>query len=103
MNSATNGVAGALYISAGRPSARSARRDHGHPVGDRQRLLLVVRHVERRDPELELDPPDLLPQLHAHLGVERRQRLVEQQHARLDRERPRQRDALLLPPESWCG
>ena len=64
-------------------------------VGDRQRLLLVVRDVERRDPELELDAPDLLAQLHAHLRIERRERLVEQQHARLDRERARERDALL--------
>src|SRR5712691_1013707 len=54
-----------------------------------------MRHVQRRDPELELDAPDLLAQLHAHLRVERRERLVEQQHARLDRERARQRDALL--------
>ena len=49
----------------------------------------------RRDPELELDPADLLAQRHAHLRVERGERLVEQQHARLDRERARQGDALL--------
>ena len=54
-----------------------------------------MRHVERRDPELELDAPDLLAQLDAHLRVERRERLVEQQHTRLDRERARERDALL--------
>ena len=73
---------------------RAAVHD-GDAVGDRERLLLVVRDVERRDAELELDAPDLLAQLHAHLRVERRERLVEQQHARLDRERARERDALL--------
>ena len=35
-------------------------------------------------------------QLAAHLGVERAERLVEQQHARLDRQRPGERDALAL-------
>ena len=82
-----------------RPACRSARSGpsnmHGDAVGDRERLLLVVRDVDRRDPELELDPADLLAQLHAHLRVERRERLVEQQQPRLDRERARQRDPLL--------
>ena len=32
----------------------------------------------------------------AHLGVERAERFVEQQHARLDRQRARQGDALAL-------
>ncbi len=96
MNSATNGVAGLPYISAGRPDLLDlAPVHHRDAVGDRERLLLVVRDVDRRDPELELDPPDLLAQLHAHLRVERRERLVEEQHARLDRERARERDALL--------
>ena len=39
---------------------------------------------------------DLGAQFLAHLGVERRQRLVEQQHRRLGRERARERNALLL-------
>src|SRR6266545_603192 len=68
---------------------------HCDVVGDGERLLLVVRHVQRRDPELELDAPDLLAQLDPHLGVERGQRLVEQEQTRLDRESPRKRDALL--------
>ena len=40
--------------------------------------------------------PDLLPQLQPHLGVQRGQRLVEQQHPRLDGQRAGQRDPLLL-------
>ena len=43
-----------------------------------------------------MDAADLIAQLAAHLGVECRKRLVEQQHARLDRKRAGQRDALLL-------
>ena len=54
-----------------------------------------MRDVDRGDPELELDPPDLLPQLDAHLGVERGERLVEQEHARLDREGAGERHPLL--------
>ena len=96
MNSATNGVAGLPYISAGDADLLDLAAVHdGDAVGDRERLLLVVGDVDRRDPELELDAADLLAQLDAHLRVERRERLVEQQHARLDRERPRERDALL--------
>ena len=104
MNSATNGVAGLPYISAGEPIC-SILPFHMHrdAVGDRERLLLVVRHVQRRDPELELDAPDLLAQLHAHLRVERRERLVEQQHLRLDRERARERDSLLHAARELVG
>jgi hypothetical protein len=39
----------------------------------------------------------LLAHAHAQKGVERGQRLVEQQHAGLHDERARQDDALLLP------
>jgi hypothetical protein len=38
----------------------------------------------------------------AHLGIERAKGFIEQQHARFHRQRPRQGDALPLPPES-CG
>ena len=65
------------------------------PVGDGEGLLLVVRDVERRDPELELDAPDLLAELDAHLRVKGRERLVEQEDARLDGQRACERDALL--------
>jgi hypothetical protein len=38
-----------------------------------------VRDEDRRDPELELDAADLVAQLGTHLGVEGRERLVEEQ------------------------
>src|SRR3954451_2862491 len=80
----------------GRPHLLDPAAPHDRDmIGDGERLLLVVRDVERRDPELELDPPDLLAELHAHLRIESRQRLVEQEHPGLDRECARERDALL--------
>ena len=48
-----------------------------------------MRHQDRRDPRFPLDPPDLVAQLHPHLGIQRRKRLVEQQHVRLHRQRSR--------------
>ena len=57
----------------------------------------------RRDAELGLDAADLIAQLHAHLRVERRERLVEQQHARAGDERAGERDALLLAARELVG
>ena len=69
---------------------------HHQPVGHGQRLLLVVRHHDRREPELALQLADLDAHLLAQLGVEVRERLVEQQHIGPEDERASQRDALLL-------
>ena len=68
-----------------------------HPVGHARGLLGVVRDQHPRDPEplaqLEQRPLDRV----ARLLVERGRRLVEQQHAGLERERPGEHHALLLP------
>jgi hypothetical protein len=74
---------------------RPVAHDHD-PVRQLERLLLVVRHVDGRDPELTLDLADLLAQGDADLRVERGERLVEEEDLRLDRERACERDALLL-------
>ena len=74
-----------------RPSAH-----HRDPVGHGERLLLVVRHVDERDADLALELPQLELQVLAELGVERAERLVEQQHLRVEHQRPGQGDALLL-------
>ena len=50
----------------------------------------------KRDAELALQALQFLAHAHAQKRVERRQRLVEQQHLRLGDQRARQRDALLL-------
>ena len=68
----------------------------GDPVGDRHRLLLVVRDIDGGDPESFLKLSDFVAHLHAQSGIEVRQRLVEQQYARPEDDRARQRDALLL-------
>ena len=63
---------------------------------NRQRLVLVMGDHDERDPDLLLQ----LRQLEAHglaqFGVERRERLVEQQDLRLLHQRTRERHALAL-------
>ena len=76
---------------------------HGDPVGDRHRLLLVVRDEQRRHLDLLVQPAQPLAQLRADLRVERAERLVEQQHARLDGERARQRHPLALAAGELVG
>jgi hypothetical protein len=70
---------------------------HHHAVRHGQRLFLVMRHEDRGDPQLPLDFADLVPQGNPHLRIQRRQRLIQQQHPRAGRQRPRQRHPLLLP------
>ena len=68
----------------------------GDPVAHRERLLLVVGHVDERDPDLLLERLQLDLERLSQLGVEGAERLVEEQHRGLQDERPRERDALLL-------
>ena len=65
-------------------------------VGDGHGLLLIVGDVDGRDADLLLDLLDDGAHLHAELRVQIGQRLVHQQDVRLDDQRTRQRDALLL-------
>ncbi len=69
---------------------------HPDAVRDGERLLLVVRHEQSRDPDFELDAADLVAESRAHLGVERREGLVQEKDLGPDRERPGQRHPLLL-------
>src|SRR5579884_4232274 len=73
-----------------------ASRHHCDAVRDGQRLLLVMRDVDGRHLELLLDAANLVAQGDAHLGVQRGERLVEQQHFGFHRQRARQGDTLLL-------
>jgi hypothetical protein len=65
-------------------------------LGDFHRLLLVVRDEDRRHVRLVVQPAQPGAQLLAHARVERAERLVEQQHLGLDRERAGERHALAL-------
>ena len=69
---------------------------HREAVRHRQRLLLVVRHVEERDADLPLDRLQLDLELTPQLGVEGAEWLVEEQDGRGEHERTGERDALLL-------
>ena len=93
----------AVDLGRGAELLDAARGHDGNPVGDRQGLLLIVSHIERRYAELELYPPDLLAKLHANLRVEGRERLVEEQHARLDGDRPGEGHPLLLAARELAG
>ena len=67
---------------------------HGDAVGDRQRLVLVVRHEDRGRAGLADHLDHLAPHARPELHVDRRERLVEQHELRPRGERPGERDAL---------
>ena len=70
---------------------------HNHdPVAQRHRLGLVVGDVECRDRQPRQQVVQLGPQIVAQARIQRRQRLVQQQDARLDRQGPGQGHALAL-------
>ena len=69
---------------------------HDDLVGDLHRLLLVVRDEDRRHVHLVVQPAQPRAQVLAHARVERAERLVEQQHLGLDRERAGERHPLAL-------
>ena len=75
---------------------------HDH-VGKRDRLHLGVGDMDEGDAEFPLHAAQLLAHLHAQLLVERRERLVEQQHARFGDRGTGQRDALLLAAGELAG
>ncbi len=71
--------------------------EDGHDVGQRERLLLIVRDEHDGRAERGQELLDLEAQAVAQARVERRERLVEQDQARLGRQGPRDGHALLLP------
>ena len=70
--------------------------DEPDQIRDRQRLGLVVRDEHRRRAPIAQDLHHLIPQRRPESGVERREWFVEQHEPRARRERPGERDALLL-------
>ncbi len=76
---------------------------HRDPVRHRQRLLLVVRHVDERDADLPLDALQLDLQALAELQVERAERLVEQEDLRQVDQGAGERDPLLLAAGELAG
>ena len=70
--------------------------EHGDAVGHRHGLLLVVRDDDEGEADLVLEPLQLELHARAHLPVERRERLVEQQQPRALDDGAGERDALAL-------
>src|SRR5690606_22305317 len=73
----------------------AAVHDH-HAIGQSHRLDLVVGDVDRRRLDLLVNLLDLGAHLHAQLGVEVGQRLVEQEDLRMADDGPAHSDALAL-------
>ena len=69
---------------------------HDDPIGDRERLGLVVRDVDGGLAGLALEVEDRVFERVPQVPIERGQRLVEQEHRRVGGEDPGQRDPLLL-------
>ena len=69
---------------------------HHDAIRQREGFGLVVRDVDRRQSERRMESLDLRAHLEAQLRVEVRERLVQQEHTRLDDERACDGDALLL-------
>ena len=86
-----------LVHLARRPDLLHPSAVHQHDaVGDRQRFLLIVGDEEARHADLLVQSPKPVPEPGAHPGVERPERLVEQEHPRTGGQGARQRDALAL-------
>ena len=66
------------------------------PVGQRQRLFLIVRDEQDGDAEFAMQALELELHLLAQILVERAERFVHQQQVRVEHQCARQRDALLL-------
>ena len=69
---------------------------HRHPLAERHRLRLVVRHVDGRDAEALVELRQGGAHADAELRVEVRERLVEQEGLRLPHDRAAHRDPLAL-------
>ena len=68
----------------------------GDAISERERLRLIVRHVQRSQVDLGEEPVEIGEEPFAERAIERSERLVQEKDARLGRERARERDALLL-------
>ena len=104
MKSATKRLVGPLVelVRRGDLLHRAAIHDRD-PARHRQRLVLVVGDDDEGDADALLQAGQLELHLLAQLGVERRQRLVEQQHLRaLDQARA-SATRWRCPPDSWSG
>ena len=85
-----------VELRAGSDLVNLPMAEDGDAVGEPQRFLLVVRDIEDCDARLLVDAADFELDLLAQLLVERRERLVHQEHRRIVDQRPGECHALLL-------
>ena len=74
-----------------------------HPVGERHGLRLVVRHEDDGEVELPLQLLDLEAHRLPQLGIQVRERFVQEHHPGVGHDGPGQRDSLLLPAAQIRG
>ena len=98
MNVATRTSAGSSYNCRGVPVCRISPSPITTMVSERLIALgLIMGDVDRRHADLAVQRFELVAHFLAKLGVEVRQRLVEQQNLRRIREGASERHPLLLP------
>jgi hypothetical protein len=103
-NSATQRERGPLVDLLGRADLLDAPvAQHGDRVGERERLGLVVRDEQRARARRAQDRRDLLAQPLAQAGVERGERLVEQDDLGSAASARASATRWRSPPESSCG
>jgi len=69
---------------------------HHDAIGDFQRFVLIVGDEHAGHVQFVVQPPEPTAQVLAHACIERAERLVEQQYLGIDRQSPRQGNALPL-------
>src|SRR5262245_11389225 len=94
--SATKRLTGRSYSSLGGATCCTRPSHDGHPIGERERLLLVVGDVHGRDAQLLLERTDLGADLDADLRIQVRERLVQEQDVGVEDEGAGQGHPLLL-------
>ena len=97
-------IGGMLVNRSRRPALKHpAAFEDDDLFAHQQGFGLVVRHMDQRRAEAPMQVDHLFAQARAQRRVETRERLVEQDHARLARQRPADRDALALAAGERSG
>ena len=93
----------AVDVGRGGDLQQPAAEHDGDPVGHAQRLLLVMRYIQRGDPGAPVQLDDLGAHVHAQAGVEVGQRLVHQEGLRVAHQGAAERHTLALPARHLAG
>ena len=99
------GIGGLVVDLLRRPELDDPSLVHdSQAIGHRERLFLIVGDAQEGDPNLLLQRTELDLEYAAELGVQRSQRLVEEQDRGAEHERTSEKATrCCCPPESWLG